>query len=222
MIREYESNYSNEVHQLIVSVSRHYFITHKGFLKHQKKALEVNLKNIAESEKTHIVHYMIKDHFSGLFYAEICASNLLIPIVEFLYRAWSRKLYHPLYGIPDFLTVPKNVLIKFPEVKNLQETLGITLVKVTSGFHAGVRDIRTWENELKFCGFDINDPFKTLEDLTVEQVKEKLPEIFERLFENAYGRLARKDIWLSGLNDEKKIYVPKSLEDFIKIQFGTQ
>jgi hypothetical protein len=44
MAREYASNYSNEVHQLIVSVSRHYFITRQGFLKHQKKPLEVNLK----------------------------------------------------------------------------------------------------------------------------------------------------------------------------------
>jgi len=37
MIKRYQSNHSNEVHQLIVTPSKHYFVTSNGTFKYQKK-----------------------------------------------------------------------------------------------------------------------------------------------------------------------------------------
>ncbi len=77
-------------------------------MKYQKKPFDVRIENLQSSQKTHIVHYVIRDHFSGLFYAELSDSDSLIPIHDFLYRAWQNKLFHPMVGIPDFMTIPKN------------------------------------------------------------------------------------------------------------------
>jgi hypothetical protein len=148
MYNIYRSDYSNQVHQLVVSVSRHYYITKQGKYQYQKKPFEVDLGE--SSSKLHVVHYLIRDHFSGLFYAELTDTQHLIPIREFLYRAWSEKREHPFLGVPSGITVPKNVQKLWPAVAGFLAGLGIEVIKVTSGFQGGVRDIRTWEDHLKW------------------------------------------------------------------------
>ena len=39
-MNRYQSNYSNEVHQLIVTPSKHFFVARNGILKYQKKVLK--------------------------------------------------------------------------------------------------------------------------------------------------------------------------------------
>lgn len=222
MIKRYQSNYSNEVHQLIVSPSKHYYVTRSGVFKFQKKPFESKLKNANQTNKIEVLHYLVRDHFSGLFYWEICSAESPIPIYEFLYRAWSKKENHPLYGIPDFMTVPKNVNSFFPGLIDFIEKLGITFIKVTSGFQGGVRDIRTIESELKWAGFDIMNPHQSLKELPFTMVLEKSSEICSRFYGNLYKNPSKQDIWLSGLKPQDKILVPIDLQKIKELYQDTQ
>lgn len=149
MYQRYKTDCSNHVHQLIVTVSRHYFVTANGKFKHQKKAFDAQIDKPESFTKRHVVHYLIRDHFSGLFYAELTDTENIFPVFEFLYRAWSKKEFHPLCGIPFGISVPKNVQILWPRLTGLLEELGVRSIDVTSGFQGGVRDLLTWENQLK-------------------------------------------------------------------------
>jgi hypothetical protein len=222
MIKRYRSNYSNEVHQLIVSPSKHYYVTGRGAFKYQKKPFELTLENIDQAEKVHVLHYLLRDHFSGLFYWEMCSSKALIPIYEFLFRAWSGKKHHPLYGIPDSMTIPKNVQSYFHGLINFIEKIGVVYVKVTSGFQGGVRDIRTIEDELRLAGFDFANPHHSLKEPPFDLVLERAPEICRRFTDSLYRKPSKKEIWLSGLESEKKILVPKSLKSFDELYHSTQ
>jgi hypothetical protein len=149
MLNRYQSDYPNQVHQLVVSVSRHISLTKTGRLHFQKKPMDVSLANVSRSSKEHVVHYMIRDHYSGVFYGEICPSSALMPLADFLLRAWSRKESYLFYGAPDYITIPKTVADAFPDIHDAMASCGIETVRVTSGFQGGVRDIRTWEDNLR-------------------------------------------------------------------------
>lgn len=220
MIKRYQSNHSNKVHQLIVTPSKHYFVTSSGIFKHQKKPFEVKLENINKAKKIHIIHYLIKDHFSGLFYWEICSSIAPIPIYEFLFRAWSKKEKHPLYGMPDYMSIPKNIQLYFPGLMSFIEKRGITYIKVTSGFQGGVRDIRTIEDGLKLAGFDYSNPHQSQTEPPFELVLERVPEICRRFSDSLYCKPSKRDVWLSGIESEQKIFIPKSVEDFKEMYLG--
>lgn len=150
MMRQYATEYSNQVHQLAVSVSRHYFATKDGRLKYQNKPIDVHLHNVSASERNHVVHYVLRDHFSGLFYSEIAFVGGLAPLEGFLHRAWSEKEDYLFCGLPDLLMVPRTVDGALPTIKERVLKLGVQLVEVTSGFQSGIRDIRTIEEDLKF------------------------------------------------------------------------
>jgi len=83
--KEYQSRCPNEIHQLIVSVSKHLYILKNGQITYQKKSLDVDLFNCKHSSKEHVVHYLIKDHFSGALYGEVAQSSNLLSLGEFLY-----------------------------------------------------------------------------------------------------------------------------------------
>lgn len=157
MIKSYRSEYPNQVHQLNVSVSRHYYVTKTGLLKYQIKQQEVNLSKLGTSDRLHVIHYVIRDHFSGLFYAELALSNDPIPVHEFLYRTWAQRKDYSFCGVPEMITIPESLERFFPSIKDQVSTLGITLVRVTSGFQSGIGDIRTIENHL---GYSVGHPFE--------------------------------------------------------------
>jgi hypothetical protein len=166
MILNYKSDYPNQVHQLSVSVSKHYYVTKAGKLKYQKKKQEVNLDNVTNSERIHVVHYVLRDHCSGLFYAELALSNGLIPVQEFLYRAWAIEKDYTFYGVPKMLAIPDTVEKKFPKIKERVAWLGIELIKVTSGFQGGIRDIKTIEQYIGFCeGYSIEKALTEIKGL---------------------------------------------------------
>lgn len=148
-MKSYRSEHPNHVHQLTVSASKHYYITKDGRLKYQHKPMEIRLDALEHSDRTHVVHYIIRDHFSGLFYSEIAASASLPPVEYFLNRAWRKKDEYVFCGIPKLLTIPQRVETIFPTVKTSVLALGVGLIEVTSGFQGGVRDVRTVEDWLK-------------------------------------------------------------------------
>lgn len=46
--------------------------------------------------------------------------------------------------------MPQTVIDFFPDAPEFVESLGVQLIKVTSGFQGGVRDIRSWEEALRW------------------------------------------------------------------------
>lgn len=149
MIHRYKSDYPNQVHQLVVSVSRHMTITKDRRLRFQKKPIDVTLSNVVRSDREHVAYYIIRDHFSGVFYGEICSASALIPVQNFLLRAWSKKIRYLFCGAPDYISIPKTVSHAFPDLLDIIADCGIGVVEVTSGFQGEVRDIRTWERYLR-------------------------------------------------------------------------
>ena len=210
-MERYQSDYSNEVHQLIVTPSKHYFVTKNGQFKFQKKAFEVTLNDCGTQTRKHVIHYLIRDHFSGVFHWEICLAENPIPIYEFLFRAWRKKEEANFCGMPDFITIPKNVQSFFPGLLNFIQKAGIAYLKVTSGFQGGVRDIRTIENTLKIVGFYFNLPQA---DPPFDLVLEKTSIICNRLIGGIYRKPSKIDRWISGIVPDQEIVVPKSLQQF--------
>jgi hypothetical protein len=210
VIKRYKTDFSNHFHQLLVSPSKHFYITQKGVLKYQKKAFELKLDKEPKNGKTHVLHYFIRDHFSGLFYWELCQFQEPIPVWEFLFRAWRKTNDQLLFGFPDFITIPQNVLDYFPPLLNFIENIGIGKLKVTSGFQGGVRDIRTIEENLKFVGFYL----KSYADPQFESVLEEVPNINKRMASDSSRKKSKIEAWYAGHREDKKIYVPESLESF--------
>lgn len=174
MILSYKSDYPNQVHQLVVSVSKHLYLTKGGRIKHQKKALDVNLQNVGRSDKEHVVHYLIRDHFSGVFYGEVCSSLKLMPVEEFLNRAWSQKGEYLFCGMPGHLSIPKTVGETFPDIHDFIRRLGIETLEVTSGFQGGVRDVPTWESYLRHL-------ITSHETVTLEEIRSRADRICDYL-----------------------------------------
>lgn len=158
----YQTNYPNEVHQLNVSLSKHLYVLKNGEIKYQKKPFDLNLNNFQKSDKFHIVHYVVRDHFSNAFYGEIYVTNDLSDLRGFLFRAWSKKEEYPFCGIPENLIVLKTVQKFSPGILEFIENCGVSIVNATSGFQAGVRTLKTWEEELRFAT-SLDGDFKNIE-----------------------------------------------------------
>lgn len=200
MYRQYRSDYSNQIPQFIVSISRHLHVTAGGKLKYQKKPFDARLGKQATFTRRHVVNFLIRDHFSGLFYAEITDIDNVYSACEFLHRAWSESADHPLYGVPDMMTLPKNVRAVWPDLAAfLEEEASINLVDVTSGFQGGVRDIRTWEDLLRFGVYESGFPpdYKEVRSAAVAECARY----------NQYD--GKVDIWTQNLPEN--VYVPSDM-----------
>lgn len=150
MYRRYKSDCPNQVHQLLVTVSKHFHIGAKGQLRYQFKAMDVNLNNLEKSERELVVYYLLRDHFSGVFYAEITSGKKLISINDFILRAWLQKPDLIFCGVPENLMVTKIVENHFPEVSAILEQLNIPKINPPSGFASGMREITAWEKRVRF------------------------------------------------------------------------
>ena len=203
MYKKYKTEYSNHVHQLVVSVSRHFYITDNGKFRHQKKVLEARLDRPESHTKRHVVHYLIRDHFSGLFYAELTDTHNLFSIFEFLYRAWSKKEYHPFCGLPHAVTVPKNIRAVWPSLLAFLERESIQLTDVTSGFQGGVRDIRTWEQELR------TDLYTSGYPPDYSEVLEHAQSTCARFNLSDYRGQSKATVWRKNLPNEIRLPGPK-------------
>lgn len=141
-MQTYRSLHPNHIHQLTVSVSKHYWITNEGLLKYQHKKMEVSLDKIKRSKKNHLILYIVRNHCSGVVYSEVSTSRKNIHLTEFLYRAWNKKNDFAFCGIPELLTVPKAIEKVFPGILESISLLGVQFPKVTSGFQAGAGDVK--------------------------------------------------------------------------------
>ncbi|TWH60285.1 ST7 protein [Desulfitobacterium sp. LBE] len=144
------TEYSNQLHQLLVSVSQHLYFDKDGYVTYQKKPLGVNIKSCHKSRKEHLVYYVLRDHFSGTFTFQIATTKRLIPLADFLHYAWSEPKGEEkfIWGMPDSLFIPQ--MIASEELLSGLEALNVRPLHPPSGFASGVRVIRDIENDLCF------------------------------------------------------------------------
>ncbi len=140
--------HSNQLHQLLVSVSRHLYVKKNGLLKYQEKPLDINLSTLKKSHREHLVYYVLRDALTGTFFLEITTSRTMIPLAEFLYRAWEQTTGKYIWGLPDSLSLPKGLAVK--GLLDGLDALNVEVVLPSSGFAAGVRVIRVVEDNLLF------------------------------------------------------------------------
>jgi hypothetical protein len=172
----------------MVSVSKHLYAIKNGNIRFQKKKFDFSLATMNRSEKEHVVHYLVRDHFSGAFYGEACSSSLLMPVEEFLIRAWSKKDEYIFCGMPDYLSIPKTVADAFPNLLTWTSSLGIELLEVTSGFQGGVRDVPTWEEYLRMV-------FALGEETQLSEIRTQAARINNYLNKEHSNRPSRIDRW---------------------------
>jgi len=149
MKRKVQSNYSNELHQLLVSVSRHLYIKEDGLIGYREKPFNVNIKNYHRSPAEHLLYYIMRDHYSGNLIFSVATSHKPLPLIDFLYHAWrakSEKIF--LWGLPEKISVPKN--ISSPELLSGLNKLGVEPFHPPSGFASGVHSIRFLEDKLNY------------------------------------------------------------------------
>ncbi|MFD2369048.1 hypothetical protein ACFSO0_03505 [Brevibacillus sp. GCM10020057] len=150
MHRRLVSDYSNQLHQLLVSVSRHYYFGKDGYLRYQNKPLDVDLKNALKSRKEHLIYYILRDHYSGTFAFRMATTRRPLSLADFLYYAWSGEKQEEkfIYGLPDALFVPKTVTTD--GLFAALESLDIMPLHPPSGFASGVRIFRDIEQLLSY------------------------------------------------------------------------
>ncbi len=160
----YKSDYPNQVHQLNVSLSKHYHLLADGSIKWQIKEFDINWENYTKTGKKHLVTYMLRDHYSNCFYAELHSVDNMPLIHEFLYNAWAQKNDYPFYGLPSCLIVPGTTQKQFPSINLFISKVGTPHLQTpTSGYSTAVVSIRQWERVIKyFTGF--YKDCKTLDD----------------------------------------------------------
>ena len=197
MLNHYSSPYPNYIHQLFITPSRHLYILKDKRLKWQSKAMEVKLERIEEVEREHLVHYVLADHRSAAFYAELGTSKTLMEPTEFLTRAWSRKPDYFFHGIPENLIVPTAVSNKYPEIGDWLEQLDVRIVPPPSGFYAGIHQVKNWEKNVAstICFHDYLE--KT--PCTMEVLRSKTMRMLEMANDNPINRpgihMTRKQLW---------------------------
>lgn len=175
--KQYKSDHPNHVHQLMVSVSRHCYAGTDGLMKYQKKPMAMTLAKLHASTRRHAVIYTLRDHCSGVFYAEVAIAPDLLPLKDFLARAWGEKAEYAFCGLPELLTFPASVQAAFPGVAEAVERLGVRLAGVTSGFQGGVRDIR-----------DINEAMRVHSGRPLTELPEEIAWTYQRLAKDASRR----------------------------------
>ena len=140
-------SWSNETHQLLVSMSRHFYVAKHGVIRYQEKPMDVHMGNLQGLKKEHLVYYVLRDQFSGNFYFEVATTASFIPLLDFLYRGWKRENDEDhFYGLPIVLSVPKR--ISSPELLAGLEKLGVETFHPSSGFASGIRVLRDLEDNL--------------------------------------------------------------------------
>jgi hypothetical protein len=148
LINTYSSPYRNYLHQLFVTPSKHLYLLNDGRLKWQKKALEVTLKNVDQPDKEHVIYYLVADHHSSAFYAEVLTAKTQCDPIEFLKRAWQKKSNFFFSGFPEKLMLPTGVHEKYPELIAYAQSNDVSCLAPPSGFAAGIHQIRNWEKDI--------------------------------------------------------------------------
>ncbi len=142
-----DTSFANETHQLLVSISRHLYVTKSGVVKYQEKPMTVDIGNFYRSKKEHLVYYVLRDVFSGNFIFAVVTTQNMLPLLDFLYFGWKKdKEEDHFWGLPQRLSVPKR--ISSPELIAGLQHLGVEPFHPSSGFASGMRILRDLEENL--------------------------------------------------------------------------
>lgn len=153
MAKVSDVQFANETHQLLVSISRHFYIAGDGALKYQEKRMEVDLGNYRSSRREHLVYYALSDLFSGNFIFAVATTRKMLSLLDFLHYAWKKeKEEDHLWGLPQRLSVPKR--IASPELFAGLAKLAVEPFYPSSGFTSGIHIIKSLEDNL--CYFILN------------------------------------------------------------------
>jgi len=129
---------------LLISPSKHFYLSTSGRLKRQQKAIDPRLPGA----KCLLVRLVLLDVDTGTLYGEMQRLDDQ-DVWGFLARAWSVKHDHPMRGIPQQLNVPKGAwtdpLIR-EEVNELAEAYDISIEYLPPGFSAGIHAVKNFEN----------------------------------------------------------------------------
>lgn len=143
---EYVYEYANQVQVFSVSASKRFYFIKSGELRGQKKRFETSIANPAPGSKNTLVHYTLRDCYSGAGYTESHPLFDLPELDDFLYRAWSPKPepYGPdFFGLPTYLAIPKATLKLFPQLEGLSKFTRIIEPPTSIGTVASA--VSSWE-----------------------------------------------------------------------------
>lgn len=162
MMNRYKSDYPNQVHQLSVYISKNYYLLKNGEIKYQNKKFDINWKNYKKTGKRHLVSFVIRDHYSGCFYAEIHPIDQVPHLREFLFNAWRKKDSYEFYGIPENLIVGKHIIDMYPELKSFSDDYKkINIELAENGFATGIRATKDWESNINY--YTIYENYKKID-----------------------------------------------------------
>lgn len=202
------TEYSNELHQLLVSVSKHLYFGSDGYARYQDKPMDVNITNYHRSNKDHLVYYIIRDHFSGTFTFRIASTKRLIPLADFLYYAWSEDAEEEkfIYGMPDNIFIPQTISTE--ELFSGLRSLGINPLNPPSGFASGIRVIRDIEDNLCFH-------MGRTADHSLEGMNKLRAKVYDYLI-NSFFRNNYFDKWKANLPSKSHPKIVPPYADFIR------
>jgi tetratricopeptide (TPR) repeat protein len=203
------TEYSNQLHQLLVSVSQHLYFGKDGHVKYQKKPMDINIKNCHKSRKEHLVYYILRDHFSGTFAFRIATTKRLISLADFLYYAWNEDPGEEkfIWGIPDFIFIPQ--MIATENLLSGLNTLNVKSLNPPSGFASGIRVIRDIENDL--CFF-----MRETVDYSLEGLDKLRFKVYEYLINSSY-RDNKFSKWKASLPPQNHPRTVPAYSDFISL-----
>jgi hypothetical protein len=204
-MRFYKTNYSNEVHQLLITPSRHLHVLRDGRLKYQRKPIESRPHRIEDSPKARVIHFIVRDRYSKAMYAEIHLWSEKMSPQSFLWKAWSKKSEFPFCGMPEVLILPS----PFDHMAYALRTMGITTIRPTGGFMAGVRTFRDWEQYLSFVYDYPFEPLHSFEDLQA-----KTNEINQIYYDRSSDGRSKLRVWESGL---RQLRLPPERNEFLNV-----
>ena len=131
---------------LLISTSKHLYLTKSGFLRRQQKPIDPRLPG----NKILLKRLVILDVDTGTVYGEMHLDADDPDLIGFLARAWSRKTLHPMRGFPRHLNVPKVVMenpLMRGDLSLLQQEGGFTIAPLPAGFAAGIHAVKQFELE---------------------------------------------------------------------------
>ncbi len=206
--------FANDLHQLLVSVSRRLYVTSSGLLKEQKKPVQINLKNCHRSRKEHLVYYLLRDDWSGNFTYQVATTRALLPMAEFLHWGWRKEdAEEHFWGLPRRLSVPKTV--SSVELLRGLERAGVQPFHPASGFTSGVRALGDLE---KAIGWRVFYAFSVPGLETLEGARGA---IYRSILELDSQNRSKAVVWEKGLPPGEP-RVPPSHDEFLHLFDSSQ
>lgn len=137
---------------LLISKSKHLYLTKAGLLRYQQKAIDPRLAGT----KTLLERLVLLDVDTGVVYCEMHPADEATDILGFLARAWSVKPDHPMRGFPQQLNVPKAAIADpaiAPDLRTLASWGAFELAALPAGFAAGIHAVKKFENEMMYLTY---------------------------------------------------------------------